>query len=187
MNPNPLLALNHFTVPCSLTDVLTFLLSYLCFSTASSRTTKKAASVNLQPLQSNLKVLQEQQTQPKHSMFSAPGLVNCSRAKIMDDGDKINWPRVPSGTSKTDCRKTVTAGASGRAHRCSQKESPLHQQIVCTPVQTRGRLRIHSRPRSAASLRSSSASEQPAEPRFRKGLEHKRQTPFCDFGTIRSS
>jgi hypothetical protein len=42
--------LNHFTVPCSLTDVLTFLLSYLCFSTASSRTTKKAASVNLQPL-----------------------------------------------------------------------------------------------------------------------------------------
>ncbi len=31
MNPNPLLALNHFTVPCSLTDVLTFLFSYLCF------------------------------------------------------------------------------------------------------------------------------------------------------------
>jgi hypothetical protein len=25
MNPNPLLALNHFTVPCSLTDLLTFL------------------------------------------------------------------------------------------------------------------------------------------------------------------
>jgi|ERR1700723_81944 hypothetical protein len=123
MNPNPLLALNHFTVPCSLTDVLTFLLSYLCFSTASSRTTKKAASVNLQPLQSNLKVLQEQQTQPKHSMFSAPGLVNCSRAKIMDDGDKINQPCVPSGTSNDGCRRTATAGASGWAHRCSQKES----------------------------------------------------------------
>jgi hypothetical protein len=41
MNPNPLLALKHFTVPCSLTDVLTFLLGYLRFSTASSRTTKK--------------------------------------------------------------------------------------------------------------------------------------------------
>jgi hypothetical protein len=38
-------------------------LSYLCFSTASSRKAKEAASVNLQPLQSNLKVLQEQQTQ----------------------------------------------------------------------------------------------------------------------------
>jgi len=44
-----------------------FFLSYLRFSTASSRTTKRAASVNLQPLQSNLKVLQEQQTQAKHS------------------------------------------------------------------------------------------------------------------------
>jgi hypothetical protein len=69
MNPNPLLALNHFTVPCSLTDVLTFLLSYLCFSTASSRKAKEAASWNLQPLQTNLKVLQEQQTQAKDSML----------------------------------------------------------------------------------------------------------------------
>jgi hypothetical protein len=44
-------------------------LSYLCFSTASSRKAKEAASVNLQPLQSNLKVLQEQQTQTEHSMI----------------------------------------------------------------------------------------------------------------------
>src|SRR5271170_880407 len=70
MNPNPLLALNHFTVPCSLTDVLAFILSYLCFSTASSRKAKEAASWNLQPLQSNLKVLQEQQTQCNSSMLS---------------------------------------------------------------------------------------------------------------------
>src|SRR5579862_1866961 len=76
MNPNPLLALNHFTVPCSLTDVLTFLLSYLCFSTASSRKAKEAASWNLQPLQTNLKVLQEQQTQAKHSMVWPSPLVN---------------------------------------------------------------------------------------------------------------
>jgi hypothetical protein len=47
MNPNPLLALNHFTVPCSLTDLLTFLLSYLCFSTASSRKAKALASSKL--------------------------------------------------------------------------------------------------------------------------------------------
>jgi hypothetical protein len=40
----------------------------LCFSTASSRKAKEAASVNLQPLQSNLKVLQEQQTQLEHNM-----------------------------------------------------------------------------------------------------------------------
>src|SRR5579862_1137393 len=79
MNPNPLLALNHFTVPCSLTDVLTFLLSYLCFSTASSRKAKEAASWNLQPLQTNLKVLQEQQTQAKHSMLSPSPLVNSPR------------------------------------------------------------------------------------------------------------
>src|SRR5277367_1009163 len=70
MNPNPLLALNHFTVPCSLTDVLTLLLSYLCFSTASSCKTKKAASLNLQPLQ--LKVIQEHQTQVEDSTLS-PG------------------------------------------------------------------------------------------------------------------
>src|SRR5271169_2168684 len=88
MNPNPLLALNHFTVPCSLTDVLTFLLSYLCFSTASSRTTKRAASVNLQPLQSNLKVLQEQQTQAKDIMLYRAGLVNCSLAQFVNYGDK---------------------------------------------------------------------------------------------------
>src|ERR1039458_8671 len=75
MNPNPLLALNHFTVPCSLTDVLTLFLSYLCFSTASSRNAKEAASWNLQPLQSNLKVLQEQQTQPKDNMLSGQGPV----------------------------------------------------------------------------------------------------------------
>jgi hypothetical protein len=38
MNPNPFAALNHFTVPCSLIDLLPSLfLSYLCFSTASSR------------------------------------------------------------------------------------------------------------------------------------------------------
>src|ERR1700732_2988235 len=79
MNPKPLLALNHFTVPCSLTYLLTFILSYLCFSTASSRKAKEAASVNLQPLQSNLKVLQEQQTQAKNSMFRATGLGEFSR------------------------------------------------------------------------------------------------------------
>jgi hypothetical protein len=67
MNPKPLLALNHFTVPCSLTYLLTFLLSYLRFSSASSRTAKRAASVNLQPLQTNLKVLQEPQTQSNDS------------------------------------------------------------------------------------------------------------------------
>src|SRR5579864_8794795 len=94
MNPNPLLALNHFTVPCSLTDVLTFLLSYLCFSTASSRTTKRAASVNLQPLQSNLKVLQEQQTQPQHNTLSPCGLVNCSRGRIVNAADSVNRARV---------------------------------------------------------------------------------------------
>ena len=70
MNPKPLLALNHFTVPCSFTSVLTFLLSYLRYSTASSRTTKKAASVNSQPLSSNPKVLQEQQTQVECNMLT---------------------------------------------------------------------------------------------------------------------
>src|ERR1700690_353815 len=76
MNPKPLLALNHFTVPCSLTDVLPLLLSYLCFSTASSRNAKEAASVNLQPLQSNLKVLQEQQTHARRSTLSPLLLMN---------------------------------------------------------------------------------------------------------------
>jgi hypothetical protein len=48
--------------------------SYLRFSTASSRKTKKAASVNLQPLPSNLKVLQEQQTQAHY--ITIPGLTH---------------------------------------------------------------------------------------------------------------
>jgi|ERR1039458_53086 hypothetical protein len=93
MNPNPLLALNHFTVPCSLTDVLTLFLSYLCFSTASSRNAKEAASWNLQPLQSNLKVLQEQQTQPKDNMLSGQGPVEsvltvCMKSKKRREGEK---------------------------------------------------------------------------------------------------
>jgi hypothetical protein len=33
MNPKPLLALNHFTVPCSFNCVSLFDLSYLCLST----------------------------------------------------------------------------------------------------------------------------------------------------------
>ena len=68
MNPNPLLALNHFTVPCSLNCVSLFFLSYLCyFSTASSH--KKRPQVwNLQPLQIP-KVLQEQQTQGNTAIF----------------------------------------------------------------------------------------------------------------------
>src|SRR5580698_4355588 len=81
MNPKPLLALNHFTVPCSLTDVLPFSLSYLRFSTASSRKAKEAASVNLQPLQSNLKVLQEQQTQHKRSTVRTARLVKSAQSR----------------------------------------------------------------------------------------------------------
>src|ERR1700693_4253386 len=84
MNPKPLLALNHFTVPCSLTYLLTFLLSYLCFSTASSRKSKEAASVNLQPLQSNLKVLQEQQTQGQGTTLSPLRLIKFTRARLVE-------------------------------------------------------------------------------------------------------
>src|ERR1700683_5521088 len=47
MNPKPLLALNHFTVPCSLTDVLPSFISYLCFSTAPSRKTRKGRKFEL--------------------------------------------------------------------------------------------------------------------------------------------
>src|SRR5580704_9357920 len=69
MNPNPLLALNHLTVPCSLTDVFPSLISYLCYSTASSRKTETGRKlVNLQPLH-RIKVLQEQQTQHKPNML----------------------------------------------------------------------------------------------------------------------
>src|SRR4029077_9041780 len=56
-------------------------LSYLCFSTASSRKAKEAASVNLQPLQSNLKVLQEQQTHLQVNMILLLYLAkSCARA-----------------------------------------------------------------------------------------------------------
>src|ERR1700676_401632 len=82
MNPNPLLALNHLTVPCSLTDVLTLFVSYLCFSIASSRKSKKAASASSQPLLSNLKVLQEHQTQPQHNMVQTGFLINMWRQKL---------------------------------------------------------------------------------------------------------
>src|SRR5580704_1391111 len=81
MNPKPLLALNHFTVPCSFTCISFFRLSYLCFSNASSRTTKKAASVNLQPLQANLKVIQEQQTQVQDTTTPPWNPANSSNAQ----------------------------------------------------------------------------------------------------------
>src|SRR6202041_3015789 len=48
---------------------------FVCFSTASSRKAKGAASVNLQPLQSNLKVLQEQQTQGQGTTLSRLRLI----------------------------------------------------------------------------------------------------------------
>jgi hypothetical protein len=63
MNPNPLLALNHFTVPCSFTDLLFLFELFGASRPPPAVKQKEAASVNLQPLQSNLKVLQEQQTQ----------------------------------------------------------------------------------------------------------------------------
>jgi hypothetical protein len=47
-----------------------FILSYLCFSTASSRKAKVLPKLEIsQPPLTNLKVLREQQTQPKTSMF----------------------------------------------------------------------------------------------------------------------
>src|SRR5271168_2100843 len=64
MNPNPLLALNHFTVPCSFT-VFPFHLFELFGASRPPPAVqqKKAASVTRSPFISNLKVLQEQQTQ----------------------------------------------------------------------------------------------------------------------------
>jgi hypothetical protein len=58
---------------CSLFSHLVthFILSYLCFSTASSRKAKVLPKLEIsQPPLTNLKVLREQQTQPKTSMFS---------------------------------------------------------------------------------------------------------------------
>jgi hypothetical protein len=64
MNPNPLLALNHLTVPCSLNCVSLFVLSYLVPLPTASSHKKRLQVWNLQPLQSIPKVLQEQQTHP---------------------------------------------------------------------------------------------------------------------------
>jgi len=61
----------------------------LCFSTASSRKAKEAASLNLQPLQSNLKVLQEQQTQTEHSMLWGVWLAKSECDGRMKFGDVI--------------------------------------------------------------------------------------------------
>jgi len=71
MNPNPLLALNHFTVPCSLTDVSLFCLSCLMLSPLPSATKKGLQVWNLQPLSTIPKVLQEQQTHLIMSCLSA--------------------------------------------------------------------------------------------------------------------
>jgi hypothetical protein len=65
----------------------------LCFSTASSRKAKEAASLNLQPLQSNLKVLQEQQTQTEHSMVWRLRLAKCECGGRIKFGGVI-VPRV---------------------------------------------------------------------------------------------
>src|ERR1700733_1750659 len=70
MNPKPLLALNHFTVPCSFTVVPLLWLSYLVRSSKSVElpaATKKGRELCklAAPLMHYPKVLQEQQTQQK--------------------------------------------------------------------------------------------------------------------------
>src|ERR1700723_3290113 len=83
MNPKPLLALNHFTVPCSLTDVLP---SFELFATSRPPPVvkQKGPQVSLQPLLSIPKVLQEQQTQYKYNTFTGPTLTNYSPRKSLD-------------------------------------------------------------------------------------------------------
>jgi hypothetical protein len=61
MNPKPLLALNHFTVPCSFNCVSLFYLSYLVLPSTASSKKKDRACGRAVPSQS-LKVFTEQQT-----------------------------------------------------------------------------------------------------------------------------
>src|SRR5574340_663424 len=62
MNPKPLLALNHFTVPCSFNYVSLFCLSYLALLSTASSQKKDRTCGRAVPLKI-LKVFLEQQTQ----------------------------------------------------------------------------------------------------------------------------
>src|ERR1700682_638286 len=69
MNPNPLLALNHLTVPCSFTSFLFSILGYLVPLERPQPYCKKGRKFELAAPSSNLKVLQEQQTRPQHTII----------------------------------------------------------------------------------------------------------------------
>src|SRR5215469_14969276 len=75
INPKPLLALNHFTVPCSFNCVSLFCLSYLVPSHRLQRK-KIGCKCGLAAPSKILKVLQEQQTQIKYHTFG-----RCCRVK----------------------------------------------------------------------------------------------------------
>jgi hypothetical protein len=87
MNPKPLLALNHFTVPCSFNCVSLFILSYLVlFPTASSQ--KKDRKCGLAVPSTILKVLQEQQTHPYFRTL--PPLCPLNFRELSFGGEKVS-------------------------------------------------------------------------------------------------
>ena len=108
-----------------------FFLSYLCFSTASSRKAKEAASWNLQPLQTNLKVLQEQQTQGKHSMLCPSPLVNSpGRSSAASRNIAAGKSRERGSTSKKKSVCGFIAGAEEKPHprRTSDDGAPSNSK-----------------------------------------------------------
>src|SRR6516162_1711799 len=69
MNPKPLLALNHLTVPCCFNCVSLFCLGYLVPSHCLQRK-KRGCKCRLAAPSTNLKVVQEQQTRENYLMFA---------------------------------------------------------------------------------------------------------------------
>jgi hypothetical protein len=63
MNPKPLLALIHFTVPCAFTDIPHSFELFDALFQPPAVNSKKGRKCELAALYTNLKVLQEQQTQ----------------------------------------------------------------------------------------------------------------------------
>jgi len=71
MNPKPLLALNHFTVPCSFNCVSLFYLKLFVSAHGPQAPKKTTCKCGLAGLQKSLKVSQEQQTQNQDSTMAA--------------------------------------------------------------------------------------------------------------------
>jgi hypothetical protein len=125
MNPKPLLALNHFTVPCSFNAVSLFYLSYLMLLNCPQPYNKKGRKSELAAPYANLKVIQEQQTHSQTTLFPCKkpaisfcteqhgGVIYCNSLFLINLADSACRIGLPAaGLTEADSRSLFLTSSS---------------------------------------------------------------------------